>query len=196
MNLSLMWPETQCRLAKVKNRWGRLYLKAVLVWHELLSFALVGGLGAATGALGGQRTPGGPVGTFTQVELRHLNADLITHNVLELGRGEEMMDVNMCQRGHNTHNPQFINAQRSDLFYMQLLFACCVLSWLVKYRHYSMSARRSCEVWEHFSVAVSAIKKTIIKLRLFTVNFNEQTANISPGWFLLANLTHVESAWK
>lgn len=63
-----------------------MYLEAVLIGHDLLGLALVGALGGAAGALGGQRAAGGPAATLAQVQLRHLHADLIAHDVLELRR--------------------------------------------------------------------------------------------------------------
>lgn len=67
-----------------------IYLEAVLIRHELLSFSLIDPLCRAPGRLGGQGSSTGPVSAFCQVKVCYLDADLIAHNVLEL-EGEKTL---------------------------------------------------------------------------------------------------------
>lgn len=66
---------------------ARLYLEAVLLRHELLSFALVRGLQESTGRLGSEKTSRCSVVVLRQVEVCYLHTDLIAHYVLELQNG-------------------------------------------------------------------------------------------------------------
>lgn len=65
----------------------RIYLEAVLIRHKLLGFPLVNGLCRAPRRLCGHGSSAGAVSAFCQVEVCYLDADLITHDVLELGGG-------------------------------------------------------------------------------------------------------------
>lgn len=65
-----------------------IYLKAVLVRHELLGFPLIDRLCGAPGGLCGHASSSGSAGALCQVEVCYLDADLITHNVLELKERE------------------------------------------------------------------------------------------------------------
>lgn len=60
------------------------YLEAVLIRHELLGFPLIDCLCGAPWRLRGSGSSTGPVSALRQVEVRHLDADLVTHDVLEL----------------------------------------------------------------------------------------------------------------
>lgn len=72
------------------HRWQACpYLEAVLLRHELLSFALVRGLQEGTGGLGGKKPPRGSVVVLRQVKVCHLHTDLVAHYVLELRRGRK-----------------------------------------------------------------------------------------------------------
>lgn len=62
------------------------HLEAVLVRHKLLGLMLVGRLGRAPRRLRGRRAPGGAVPALGQVQVSHLDADLVAHYVLQLQR--------------------------------------------------------------------------------------------------------------
>lgn len=70
------------------------HLEAVLVRHELLGFPLVGGLCRAPWRLGGNGSSGRTVHTLWEVEVRYLDTDVITDDVLELEwKGEFVLHV-------------------------------------------------------------------------------------------------------
>lgn len=60
------------------------HLKAVLIRHQLLGFALIGSLGTGSGCLGGLGATGGIVGTLAKIKISHLYTDLITDYMLQL----------------------------------------------------------------------------------------------------------------
>lgn len=66
-----------------------LYLKAVLVRHDLFCLPLVQSLSRASWSLTGQSSSRGPVRTLRQIRVRHLDADLVAHYVLKLRREEQ-----------------------------------------------------------------------------------------------------------
>lgn len=61
-----------------------VYLKAVLVSHELLGFALVSRLGGGSHGLCGERAACSAAAAFGQIQVGDLHADLITHYMLQL----------------------------------------------------------------------------------------------------------------
>lgn len=67
-----------------------VYLKAVLVRHELLCFPLVGGLRGAPRRLGGRDSSAGAASALREVEVCYLDTDLIAHDVLELDGEKEL----------------------------------------------------------------------------------------------------------
>ena len=75
------------------------HLEAVLVGHELLGLALVQGLDRAAGGLRGRGPPRGPAGALGQVEVRHVDADVIAHEVLELSAGGREIKGRESMRG-------------------------------------------------------------------------------------------------
>lgn len=60
------------------------HLKAIFIWHELLSFPLICWLQEAPWRLCVQLASCGPIIVFCQVQVRHLYTDLITHDMLQL----------------------------------------------------------------------------------------------------------------
>ena len=77
-------PTAHTVVSMVPDYLSTSHLKAILIWHELLSFPLICWLQEAPWGLRVQLASSGPIIVFCQVQVSHLYTDLITHDVLQL----------------------------------------------------------------------------------------------------------------